>query len=54
MFDLYYISMSRQKLVMLIDTVKDEEGNVHGNDELISTINEIAFKSASEMMENLR
>jgi hypothetical protein len=38
---------------MLIDTVRDEENDVHGYDELIATINEIAFKSASEMMDSL-
>uniref|UniRef100_A0A182Y4N4 Diacylglycerol kinase n=1 Tax=Anopheles stephensi TaxID=30069 RepID=A0A182Y4N4_ANOST len=38
----------RQKLGMLLDTLKDEEAGLHGDDELFRTLKEIAQKSASE------
>ncbi|XP_062699016.1 diacylglycerol kinase eta isoform X2 [Aedes albopictus] len=38
----------RQKLGMLLDTLKEEEAGLHGDDELIRTLKEIAQKSASE------
>lgn len=33
---------------MLLDTLKEEEAGLHGDDELIRTLKEIAQKSASE------
>ncbi|XP_065091396.1 diacylglycerol kinase eta [Ochlerotatus camptorhynchus] len=38
----------RQKLGMLLDTLKEEEAGLHGDDELIRTLKEIAQKSASQ------
>ncbi|XP_039441387.1 diacylglycerol kinase eta isoform X1 [Culex pipiens pallens] len=38
----------RQKLGMLLDTLKEEEAGLHGDDELFRTLKEIAQKSASE------
>lgn len=39
----------RQKLDMLLDTLKEEESGIHDDDELFKTLNEIAKKSASEI-----
>lgn len=33
---------------MLLDSLKDEENGVHTGDDLIKTMEEIAFRSASE------
>ncbi|XP_055633713.1 diacylglycerol kinase eta isoform X2 [Toxorhynchites rutilus septentrionalis] len=38
----------RQKLGMFLDTLKEEEAGLHGDDELFRTLKEIAQKSASE------
>lgn len=38
----------RQKLGMLLDTLKDDENGTHCDDELLKMLSEIAMKSASE------
>ena len=40
--------LHRQKLGMLLDTLKDEESGAHCGDDMLKTIVEIANKSASE------
>lgn len=41
----------RQKVGMLLDTLKEEESGVHVGDDLLKTMEEIAFRSASERRE---
>lgn len=49
--DSFFFSMFsffRQKLGMLLDTLKDEESGAHCGDDMLKTIVDIANKSASE------
>lgn len=39
--------MCRQKMGMLVNSLKDEESGVHTGDDLLKTMEEIAFRSAS-------
>lgn len=41
----------RQKVGMLLDTLKEEESGVHVGDDLLKTMEEIAFRGASERRE---
>jgi diacylglycerol kinase (ATP) len=43
--------MFRQKMGMLLDTLKDEESGAHIGDDLLKTMEEIAFRSATERRE---
>lgn len=44
-------SFIRQKVGMLLDTLKEEESGAHVGDDLLKTMEEIAFRSASERRE---
>lgn len=44
-------SIPRQKIGMFLDTLKEEENGVHVGDDLLKTMEEIAFRSASERRE---
>jgi diacylglycerol kinase (ATP) len=44
-------SPDRQKIGMLLDTLKEEESGAHVGDDLLKTMEEIAFRSASERRE---
>lgn len=43
--------LCRQKVGMLLDTLKEEESGVHVGDDLLKTMEEIAFRGASERRE---
>lgn len=43
--------MCRQKMGMLVDSLKDEESGIHTGDDLLKTMEEIAFRSATERRE---
>lgn len=41
----------RQKMGMLVNSLKDEESGAYTGDDLLKTMEEIAFRSASERRE---
>lgn len=51
LFFRYSCDGCRQKVGMLLDTLKEEESGAHVGDDLLKTMEEIAFRSASERRE---